>query len=179
MFDPRGGISCRDEFVRFATIRSSMVIIVLFVNSGSGILTMSMQLIIWMSATRRMRRTVSTTMRDLPRGKRVQGQAQMPSARLRTGRRHIPRRRKQQAQTDRHPSGHRTRTVCRIRQRRDEARCSKEKIRKRRGKWALCWWFYWFCLLCLELIICIVCLCILFGSYRFYLWQDIENQSRR
>ena len=43
-----------------------------------------------MSATRRMRRTVSTTMRDLPRGKRVQGQAQMPSARLRTGRRHIP-----------------------------------------------------------------------------------------
>ena len=26
-------------------------------------------------------------MRDLPRGKRVQGQAQMPSARLRTGRR--------------------------------------------------------------------------------------------
>ena len=29
MFDPRGGISCRDEFVRFATIRSSMVIIVL------------------------------------------------------------------------------------------------------------------------------------------------------
>ena len=78
--------------------------------------------------------TVSTTMRDLPRGKRVQGQAQMPSARLRTGRRHIPRRRKQQAQADRHLSGHRTRTVCRIRQRRDEARCSKEKIRKRRGK---------------------------------------------
>ena len=36
------------------------------------------------------------------------------------------------------------------------------KIRKRRGKWALCWWFCWFCLLCLELIICIVCLCILF-----------------
>ena len=67
-------------------------------------------------------------------GKRVQGQAQMPSARLRTGRRYIPRRRKQQAQADRHPSGHRTRTVCRIRQRRDEARCSKEKIRKRRGK---------------------------------------------
>ena len=61
-------------------------------------------------------------------------QAQMPSARLRTGRRHIPRRRKQQAQADRHPSGHRTRTVCRIRQRRDEVRCSKEKIRKRRGK---------------------------------------------
>ena len=56
------------------------------------------------------------------------------SARLRTGRRHIPRRRKQQAQADRHPFGHRTRTVCRIRQRRDEARCSKEKIRKRRGK---------------------------------------------
>ena len=27
---------------------------------------------------------------DLPRGKRVQGQEQMPSARLRTGRRHIP-----------------------------------------------------------------------------------------
>ena len=53
MFDSRGGISCRDEFVRFATIRSSMVIIVLFVNSGSGILTMSMQLIIWMSVTRR------------------------------------------------------------------------------------------------------------------------------
>ena len=42
--------------------------------------------------------------------------------------------RAQQAQADRHPSGHRTRTVCRIRQRRDEVRCSKEKIRKRRGK---------------------------------------------
>ena len=39
-----------------------------------------------MSVTRRMRRTVSITMRDLPRGKRVQGQEQMPSARLRTGR---------------------------------------------------------------------------------------------
>lgn len=42
----------------------------------------------------RQRRTVSITMRDLPCGKRVQGQAQMPSARLRTGRRYIPRCRK-------------------------------------------------------------------------------------
>lgn len=50
------------------------------------------------------------------------------------GRRHIPRRRKQQAQADRHLPGHRTRTVCRIRQRRGRSAVQQGKNQKKKGK---------------------------------------------